>query len=80
VLHHHSEGVACCRDVPQVLLTPVQTSGSLMPVTFVERTNTLGALLPIADNPLSTAVRKTATVARCSYRAVNAVTPCCAPP
>ena len=34
------------RDVPQVLLMPVQTSGSLMPVTFVERTNTLGARLP----------------------------------
>ena len=33
------------RDVPLVLLAPVETSGSLMPVTYVERTNTLGVSL-----------------------------------
>ena len=38
-------GPACCSDVPNVLLTPAQTSGSLAPVTFVERTNTLGVHL-----------------------------------
>ncbi len=35
-------GPACRSDVPSVLLTPAQTSGSAQPVTFVERTNTLG--------------------------------------